>query len=170
MGRTALLTVGRFPKALALARGLHRAGVRVIVADPLKRQLCTVSRAVAKNYQVTAPNRDLAAWEQDILEIVEREQVTDLIPASEEICHVAALAPKLPESVRYVGPALSWIEQWHDKLRFVEHAIARGVTAPSVFTTADPETRALLRQTDCCLLYTSPSPRDGLLSRMPSSA
>ena len=24
--------------------------------------------------------------------------------------------------------------------------------------------------TDCCLLYTSPSPRDGLLSRMPSSA
>src|SRR5680860_1318514 len=27
-----------------------------------------------------------------------------------------------------------------------------------------------LRRADCCLLYTSPSPRDGLLSRMPSSA
>ena len=26
------------------------------------------------------------------------------------------------------------------------------------------------RLMDCCLLYTSPSPRDGLLSRMPSSA
>ena len=25
-------------------------------------------------------------------------------------------------------------------------------------------------QSTCCLLYTSPSPRDGLLSRMPSSA
>ena len=25
-------------------------------------------------------------------------------------------------------------------------------------------------QLNCCLLYTSPSPRDGLLSRMPSSA
>ena len=25
-------------------------------------------------------------------------------------------------------------------------------------------------QVECCLLYTSPSPRDGLLSRMPSSA
>ena len=25
-------------------------------------------------------------------------------------------------------------------------------------------------QSECCLLYTSPSPRDGLLSRMPSSA
>ena len=30
--------------------------------------------------------------------------------------------------------------------------------------------RAHLAQADNCLLYTSPSPRDGLLSRMPSSA
>eukprot|EP01016_Furgasonia_blochmanni_P009224 TRINITY_DN13824_c0_g1_i1.p2 TRINITY_DN13824_c0_g1~~TRINITY_DN13824_c0_g1_i1.p2 ORF type:complete len:153 (-),score=38.30 TRINITY_DN13824_c0_g1_i1:10-468(-) len=29
---------------------------------------------------------------------------------------------------------------------------------------------SLLDQLQCCLLYTSPSPRDGLLSRMPSSA
>ena len=28
----------------------------------------------------------------------------------------------------------------------------------------------LVRDSDTCLLYTSPSPRDGLLSRMPSSA
>ena len=27
-----------------------------------------------------------------------------------------------------------------------------------------------LKNNDICLLYTSPSPRDGLLSRMPSSA
>ena len=30
--------------------------------------------------------------------------------------------------------------------------------------------RDLLGQAQTCLLYTSPSPRDGLLSRMPSSA
>ena len=29
---------------------------------------------------------------------------------------------------------------------------------------------AALQEGDSCLLYTSPSPRDGLLSRMPSSA
>ena len=33
-----------------------------------------------------------------------------------------------------------------------------------------PLWRNLLRQPHTCLLYTSPSPRDGLLSRMPSSA
>ena len=30
--------------------------------------------------------------------------------------------------------------------------------------------KAVDRAAPCCLLYTSPSPRDGLLSRMPSSA
>ncbi len=151
MDRTALLTVGRFPKALTLARGLHRHGVRVLVADPLKRQLCSVSRSVSKNYQVAAPNTDIRAWERDILEIIDREQVTDLVPVSEEVCHVANLAPKLPAHVRYVGPSTPWIAQWHDKLAFVSHAIDRGVTAPSVFTTADPEARALVRQTECVL-------------------
>ena len=151
MDRTALLTVGRFPKALTLARGLHRHGVRVLVADPLKRQLCSVSRSVSKNYQVAAPNADIRAWERDILEIIDREQVTDLVPVSEEVCHVANLAPKLPAHVRYVGPSAPWIAQWHDKLAFVSHAIDRGVTAPSVFTTADPEARTLVRQTECVL-------------------
>ena len=149
MDRTALLTVGRFPKALTLARSLHRHGVRVLVADPLKRQLCSVSRSVSKNYQIAAPNADLGAWESDVLDIIDREGVTDLIPVSEEVCHVANLAPKLPEHVRYVGPSARWITQWHDKLAFVNHAIDRGVTAPSVFTTAHPDARGLLRQTEC---------------------
>ena len=32
------------------------------------------------------------------------------------------------------------------------------------------EIEKILNESDDCLLYTSPSPRDGLLSRMPSSA
>ena len=151
MARTALLTVGRFPAALTLARGLHEHGVRVIVADPMKRQLCSVSRTVAKTFQVAPPNSDIAGWERDILDIIERENVTDLIPTSEEVCHVANLAPRLPETTRYVGPSAEWIAQWHDKLQFVNYAISRGVTAPSVYTTADGEARSLIRQTECVL-------------------
>ena len=33
-----------------------------------------------------------------------------------------------------------------------------------------PETEIVFINSSSCLLYTSPSPRDGLLSRMPSSA
>ena len=51
-------------------------------------------------------------------------------------------------------------------VQFVEMVIKK--LSPALF-------RALgiflpLITTNCCLLYTSPSPRDGLLSRMPSSA
>ena len=35
---------------------------------------------------------------------------------------------------------------------------------------ADSEEEVTDEQKEACLLYTSPSPRDGLLSRMPSSA
>ena len=36
--------------------------------------------------------------------------------------------------------------------------------------TADALAKVITEKSKCCLLYTSPSPRDGLLSRMPSSA
>jgi hypothetical protein len=121
------------------------------VADPLKRQLCSVSRAVVKTFQVASPNDDIKEWERDILDIIEREEVTDLIPTSEEVCHVANLAPRLPDTTRYVGPPAKWIAQWHDKLQFVNYAISRGVTAPSIYTTSDDEARALIRQTECVL-------------------
>ena len=41
-----------------------------------------------------------------------------------------------------------------------------GVTIPF----AANSVTAMIGPSGCCLLYTSPSPRDGLLSRMPSSA
>ena len=40
----------------------------------------------------------------------------------------------------------------------------------AVITVDDTGKTKRLAHTDTCLLYTSPSPRDGLLSRMPSSA
>ena len=40
----------------------------------------------------------------------------------------------------------------------------------SFFNAHDATARGKSRQYASCLLYTSPSPRDGLLSRMPSSA
>ena len=46
-----------------------------------------------------------------------------------------------------------------------------GVTAPGGGGSVDPTaTWRFVVNTGSCLLYTSPSPRDGLLSRMPSSA
>ena len=53
--------------------------------------------------------------------------------------------------------------------------VMRGAEAVSAYTPIDEAEKFrieywALEEAKLCLLYTSPSPRDGLLSRMPSSA
>ena len=48
--------------------------------------------------------------------------------------------------------------------------ISNIVRSEDGFFAADAEVLSVTSESDDCLLYTSPSPRDGLLSRMPSSA
>jgi hypothetical protein len=43
---TVLLTNGRLPKAMDIARALHRAGCRVGIADPFRMHLTKVSNCV----------------------------------------------------------------------------------------------------------------------------
>jgi hypothetical protein len=61
MTKTVLITIGRFPKALDVARALKMAEFRVIVADPLRHHLCRAWRSVDKSIAVTPP-RSRAIW------------------------------------------------------------------------------------------------------------
>ena len=66
--------------------------------------------------------------------------------------------------LRHVSPAFA-----EDPLRILRVARFCAKLAEFGFRVAD-ETMDLMRQLAACLLYTSPSPRDATLSRMPSSA
>ena len=59
-----------------------------------------------------------------------------------------------------------------DVLKYQPDAFDFGISTTATETTnfLAQTTNDILRQLRICLLYTSPSPRDGLLSRMPSSA
>jgi predicted ATP-grasp superfamily ATP-dependent carboligase len=132
-GTTVLLTQGRLPKALELARSLHNAGCRVIIADPLRWHLCRPSRAVTASYQITAPNKDLKAYLEELLLIVTREQVRLIIPVAEESLHVAHLHDKLPENVTLLCPPRKQLMQLHHKLLFAHHARSLGLAVPPTF-------------------------------------
>ena len=58
-----------------------------------------------------------------------------------------------------------FMRKWHEGEKAA--TAERHRTVASVTLTGGASTRA---REESCLLYTSPSPRDGLLSRMPSSA
>ena len=57
-----------------------------------------------------------------------------------------------------------------DKIKALLDELAAVVAEMEAMTEDAPEGEAPAEPMSDCLLYTSPSPRDGLLSRMPSSA
>ena len=75
-----------------------------------------------------------------------------------------ALSDLLSESARFAKETPGWLSaslhRSRDGTRVVNYAQSESVEAA----------RAVIGRLRSCLLYTSPSPRDGLLSRMPSSA
>lgn len=140
---TVLLTLGRLPKALALARACRAAGCRVLIADPFRWHVCRPSRAVDRCFRVTAPNSDLDAYLGDLLRIVADEKVDLILPVSEEALHVTHLAGRLPDGVRLWSAPREQIARYHDKLDFNRLAAGLGLAVPATYPAEAPEAAEL---------------------------
>jgi predicted ATP-grasp superfamily ATP-dependent carboligase len=125
-----LLTLGRLPKALELARAFHLYGCRVLIAEPFRWHVCRPSRAVDACYRVTAPNTDREAYLAEIAEIVRREQVRLVVPVSEEALHVADLGGRLGPEVTLLCDSAARIAALHDKQAFAGFASGLGLSVP----------------------------------------
>jgi predicted ATP-grasp superfamily ATP-dependent carboligase len=135
---TVLLTLGRLPKALEIARSFASAGWRVLVAEPFERHLCAVSRAVDASHVVAAPAADRERYLSDLLALVEREGVQLVVPVSEEAMHAAFLAERLPAGVRMYAMPPARLLELHDKRAFVDVARRYGLSAPDTAALGDP--------------------------------
>lgn len=142
---TVLLTLGRLPKALDLARGFAKAGCRVLVADPYGWTLAGASRHVAREFKVPAPIAGKAAYLAALNQIVVRERVDLVVPVSEETMHVAHLAGMLPEGTRLFTMPPDAVLALHDKASFVRKAAATGLAVPESAPLGSPEAEALSR-------------------------
>ncbi len=145
---TVLLTLGRLPKALELARALHSAGCRVVVAEPFRWHVCKPSRAVAASYQVTAPNSDRQAYLRDLLSVIAEERVELVVPVSEEALHVAALKDALPDGVALLCPSFRALARLHDKLAFARYAAGRELAVPATHPENTEAAQALMAAGD----------------------
>lgn len=148
MTQTVLLTLGRLPKALEIARALQRAGARVLIAEPFARHLSAVSRAVERSFVVTAPVVDRARYLAELRELVQREGVDLVVPVSEEILHVADLQGTLPETCRLYSMPAAVVRSVHHKAQFVEICRAAGIDAPETHAADDPAAAALAARSD----------------------
>ena len=139
--QTVLITLGRLPKALDIARAFHSIGWRVVIAEPFGWHLSRVSRAVARCYKITAPNTNATQYRADLLKVVEREHVDLVMPVSEEAVYASSLINDLPEGVAFFGPDHQQMVRLHDKLHFCQLAAEQGLTVPdhAAFGTAEAE-------------------------------
>jgi hypothetical protein len=138
-----LLTLGRLPKALDVARGFADLGWRVVVAEPFKRHLAGASRAVAQSHRVTAPAEDKQAYLADLRRIVAEEKIDLIVPVSEETMHVAFLRDGLPATTQLFTMPPETLLRLHNKHGFAQQATAWGLTVPETYALGDPSAQAL---------------------------
>jgi biotin carboxylase len=138
-----LLTLGRLPKALDVARGFADLGWRVVVAEPFKRHLAGASRAVARSHRVTAPAADKQAYLADLRRIIADEKIDLVLPVSEETMHVAFLRESLPATTRLFTMPPEDLLRLHNKHGFAQQAAAWGLTVPETYALGDPAAEAL---------------------------
>lgn len=127
---TILLTGGRAPCTLELARSFHAAGHRVLVAESARRHLCRVSRAVARSFNVPPPNAEPGAYLGAIESIVIEERVDVLLPTCEEIFYIARGLQRLGRHCRVWASSIDLLRELHDKWRFVLLVQRLGLSAP----------------------------------------
>jgi predicted ATP-grasp superfamily ATP-dependent carboligase len=123
---TVLLTSGRLPVSLELARALHANGCRVVVADPWPSHLCAYSRAVAVSRRVPSPQRHEIAYLDAIRSIADAESADLIVPVSEETPWVAGI-----DDPRVFCTTRARVLALHDKLSFATLASEAGLGVPA---------------------------------------
>ena len=127
---TALLTLGRLPKALSVARALRTQGYRVIVAEPFAWHVSRVSKDVAKTFRLPAPNLNPEAYQAALLALITKEEVDLVVPVSEEAHYVLAIREHLPPQVALLGPGVDIYRTLADKAAFINCAVQKSLAAP----------------------------------------
>lgn len=143
-----MLTLGRLPVGIDIARSFFAHGWRVIVADPFGMHLARMSHAVERCYRVVAPNVDAEAYREELLSIVQAENVDLVIPVSEETLHVAAIRIRLPAGVDIFCSDQDAMLALHDKYRFNQMARSFGLSVPDSCLAGDPDCERLIGSGD----------------------
>jgi predicted ATP-grasp superfamily ATP-dependent carboligase len=136
--KTVLITLGRLPKALDLARSFNKLDWRVIVAEPFAWHLTRMSNVVAKTYQVTAPNTDRERYLAELTKIVNDEGVSLIVPVSEEVLHASFLRERLAAGATLYAMPSSLLLRLHNKRSFIDVCGEVGVRAPDTALLDEP--------------------------------
>ncbi|WP_238649612.1 ATP-grasp domain-containing protein [Paenibacillus piscarius] len=127
--RNILITGGRAPVALELARLFKAAGHRVYAAESAVYHLCRVSSAVTASFRVPSPRHQPQAYVQRLAALAAELGIDLLVPTCEEIFYIAAGLDQFT-GCRVLAPERRVLAGLHHKGEFIAMARSFGLAVP----------------------------------------
>ena len=142
-----LVTDGQERSALAITRGLGRAGIPVIVGAETTGSLAGASRYCVARWQYPSPLQHPAQFISSLVEAVRIFNVTALIPSTDSSMQaVAAQRNQFRPSVTAMIPSLESYELVSDKYRLMKFAHELGVPVPTTLFVPDGDIATVIDQ------------------------
>ncbi|TFK22246.1 carbamoylphosphate synthase large subunit [Coprinopsis marcescibilis] len=127
-----LLSNGRFPVTLDLARQLRTAGHKVFVADCMHYHVCKFSNVVTRSFHTPSPREDAEGYVAGIVDAIRNANIDIVIPMHEEILYLAEVAQSndLLRS-RLLAPPFQTLVMLHNKWEFSRFLTQNGLGVPN---------------------------------------
>lgn len=125
-----LLTGGRGPAVLDLARQLHQAGHRLIMAESSRIYFARFSNAINVHELVPNPALDEEGFIKALLDLVERHQIDYLIPGYDEGFYIAKHKNRFPNTVNVFVEEAAIIDSLNNKFKFIQVLDNLNLNAP----------------------------------------
>lgn len=109
-----LLTNGRFPVTIDLARQLGLAKNNVFVVDRMEYHVCKFSKRVKKSWQTPAPSVDPEGYIKCVKKAMKERKIDLTIPLHEEIFYLAECPDKQIRS-KLFAPDFTELYKLHQK-------------------------------------------------------
>jgi hypothetical protein len=127
--RRVLLSNGRFPVSLDLARQLEKDGHHVYCVDPMEYHICKFSVAVKKSYEVPSPREDARGYIEAVKRVIADAKIDIIIPLHEEIFYLAECGDSEILS-RLFAPKFDSLMELHNKWNLVQFLKSIGLDVP----------------------------------------
>jgi len=132
-----LLTGGRAPATLELARAFYKAGHTIFMAESLRGHLSEPSNAITKNFLVPPPRQRTSAFIHALKTIIAENKIDLLIPTCEEVFYVATGRGQFPCKV-FVEP-IKKLNLIHNKWAFILNAVESDLSIPETILVANQD-------------------------------
>lgn len=127
---TVLVTGARAPVALHMARCLAQAGLRVVLADSLRRPVSAASACHSGYHVLPPPRHDPGGFAAAVIDLVRRQAVDLVVPTCEEVFYLAKVWQDHAPQARLFAPPLAVLAEAHDKYAFIRRCGQLGLAVP----------------------------------------